>query len=150
MAILDVEDFYGTFSVMVFGRVYEQIRGRLEEDKIIVINGKLSIRVGMSPIIVATTIDFIGDGENYTVQEQKLVIGETEKTSRQTLYLQFDINNTKIYNTIDEILSSYKGNCPVKIQWDKKLYSVNKRVDLCETLESELKVMLGENNIKII
>ena len=151
IAIVDIEDLYGTFSIMIFGKLYDKIRLHLAEDKIVLINGRLSIRVGMSPIIIAESIEFVGeDNQKFSLEEKRLVVGETGTKDRRTLYMQFDLNNPKIAKVVYDILASYPGSASVKIQWDKKLYAVDYSVNISEALISELEVMIGENNIKIM
>ncbi|MBQ8468307.1 MAG: DNA polymerase III subunit alpha [Clostridia bacterium] len=152
IAIVDIEDMYGIFSVMIFGKLYDQIRLRLAEDKIVSISGRLSIRVGMSPIIIVESINFVGEDEplRNTTQVKRTIVGESTEKSNKTLYLQFDINNIKIRNVVTDILSSYPGATPVKVQWERKLYTLDQSVDISEALKSELGVMLGENNIKVL
>ena len=154
MAIVDVEDLYGTFPIMIFAKNYEKIRNSLAEDKIITVNGRLSIRVGQSPIIVSETISFVGEEPEqdytYVAPKQKIVVGEEKAVSNKTIYLQFDINNEKIRRVVQDILLSYAGTAPVKVQWERKLYPINIKAEPCLALESELKVLLGDNNVKIL
>ncbi len=154
MAIVDVEDLYGTFPIMIFAKNYEKIRNSLAEDKIITVNGRLSIRVGQSPIIVSETVTFVGeenpDDYSYVAPKQKLVMGEDKTVSNKNVYLQFDINNEKIRRVVQDILLSYPGTAMVKVQWERKLYPLNIKVDPSLALESELKVLLGDNNVKVI
>ncbi len=154
LVILDLEDLYGMFSCMVFAKEYEKIRYNLAENKIVSIKGRLSIREGMSPIVVATEVVFVDDEKNNSnddvVESKKLIIGEEKQKSTKTLYLQYDINNTRIKSVVDDILESYPGNTSVKVQWNKQLYAIQSKVDINEALISELNVMIGENNIKVI
>ena len=154
MAIVDVEDLYGTFPIMIFAKQYERIRGSLAEDKIVTINGRLSIRVGQSPIIVVENINFVGEENNndyvFVPNKPKLVMGEEKVVSNKTVYLQFDINNEKIRKVVQEILLSYAGTAAVKVQWDRKLYTLPIKVEPSLALESELKVLLGDGNVKIM
>ena len=154
MAIVYIEDLYGTFPIMIFAKNYEKIRNSLAEDKIITVNGRLSIRVGQSPIIVSENITFVGEEPqtdyNVVAPKQKLVMGEEKNKSNKTVYLQFDITNSKITKVVQEILLSYPGTAHVRVQWERKLYPINIWVDPSFALESELKVLLGDNNIKIL
>ncbi len=153
MAILDVEDLYGMYSIMVFNRQYESIKDRLAEDKIITVNGHLSIRVGQQPIIIAEKITFVGEDQVVkpaVSQKQPIIIGETAPVSKQTLYLRFDINNEKIFAVVEDILRSYGGIVPVKVQWDGKLYALNGKITATEACLAELTALLGEQNIKVM
>ena len=156
-AILDLEDLYGPFSVMLFNKTYDGCRTKLAENKIVSVSGRLSVRAGMSPIVVADGIKFLGDDgkdeEDNTSEIKKperYVVGDSSTQNKSTVYLQFDIKNPKIKKIVDDILLSYPGNTPVKVQWDKQLYMIDVLVNPTEALEGELKSMLGQNNVKII
>jgi len=56
MAILTVEDLYGSTEVMVFPAVFDRVRAILEKDSVIKISGKVSIRDGEEPMILAEMI----------------------------------------------------------------------------------------------
>jgi DNA polymerase-3 subunit alpha len=56
MAIVKVEDLYGSCDVMLFPKVYEKVKMILVKDAVVKIDGKLSIREGEDAIILADTI----------------------------------------------------------------------------------------------
>lgn len=56
LTILNVEDIYGSFEVLVFDTVYEKCRDAIEVDKIIGIVGRLSIKENDEPKILASSI----------------------------------------------------------------------------------------------
>ena len=152
MAILDIEDLYGMFSVMMFNRQYEQFKNQLAEDKIVTVSGRLSIREGQNPIIICEAITFLDDETASSAQKvkQPLIMGETAPIVKQTLYLRFDVTNNKILDVVDNILSSYNGLVPVKVQWGSKLYALSRAVNVTEALLAELKSLLGEANVKLM
>ncbi len=154
MAILDVEDLYGTFSVMIYARLFDQVKAKLAEDKIVVVNGRLSVREGFTPTIIAENINFVGEeSDQYNTtsyKKERIVFGETNNLSNHILYLQFDIQNERILNAVNNILISYCGNTQVRAVWDKKAYPLGILVEPTAALISELKNMLGSNNVKLV
>ncbi len=136
MAIIDVEDLYGTFSCMITPNVYDKFKNILQEDNIIMINGKFSYRVGREPIIMAEKISIM--------QEE-----EKEETPNKTLYLKYDVKNTKINDKVNLILSLYKGEYPVcaRCTSDNKAYKLAKKVNGNNHLLNELIGLLGEENV---
>ncbi len=56
LTILEVEDIYGSFEVLVFEQIYEKSKDILVEDKIIGIVGRLSVKENDEPKIIAQSI----------------------------------------------------------------------------------------------
>ena len=103
MAILDIEDLYGTFSVMLVPKMYDKYKELLVEDSIVYINGKVSIRVGKEPIIMVERLTLMKNEEN---QEEK---------SDKTLYLKYNMKD-KISDKINLIFNLYQGEYPVVVR----------------------------------
>ncbi len=154
MAVLKVEDLFGSFEVMMFNKMYEQYKEDLFEDSIIKVNGKLSIRTGDRPIVIAETFEVV-DGANASEEKtistsEKIVFNEQEQEVKQKMYMQFNLDDTALKDEIMSILSSYHGNCDVFVQHNKKLYLTGKKVNICPALISELAFKVGQSNIKVI
>lgn len=56
LTILNVEDIYGNFEVLVFDSVYDKCKSAIEVDKIVGIVGRLSIKENDEPKILAQNI----------------------------------------------------------------------------------------------
>ncbi len=140
MAIIDVEDLYGTFSCMITPNVYDKYKSILEEDNIVMINGKFSYRVGREPIIMVERIS--------VMKEQQ----EQEENKDRTLYLKYNSKDKKLNDKVILILSLYKGNYPVCVRCtsDNKAYKLSKRVNGNNHLINELIGLLGEGNVILI
>ena len=143
MAVLLIEDLYGTFETMLFPKVYEKYKSILEEDAMITICGKLSLRDGESPIITADTVSIWHDKN----EAQNQIANAEEK-----LYLKFDTKNTKIYNKIMLILSVYSGSCPVvcKCTSTNQSFKINKMVNPNNILINELIGVLDESSVVLV
>ena len=154
LAIVKVEDVYGTIDVMVFNKLYELIRYELVEDAVIQVTGKVSIRAGDSPIIIAEKIDFLDkENVNKVVTATNVSFGEERIESvknNQKLYMRFDINNQSIKDKVLNVLDVYPGGCETLVQHDKKLYSMRKYISPSENLLSELYSILGKENVKLL
>ena len=148
-AIATIEDLYGTYDVMIFNKVYEKIKNELSVDKLITINGNLSIRTGDTPIILAQDVSFWGDSENKNVETQKTVYVSDNLEVSKRLYLKFDISNNSLNDEIFEILNSYPGKVQVYVQSNNKMYNMNLFVNPSNALIYELKTTLGEANVKL-
>ncbi len=147
IAILKVEDLYGTFEVMLFSKVYEKFRSKLQEDTLIKIHGKTSIKDGFDLIIIADSISLLGDNSS---PEQ--VINEKSNDKTQTLYLKYDTQDGVMHLNIMSIMKNYPGKTPVIIRCSStnKAFKINLMVNTNNYLMNELNSLLSEENIKLI
>ena len=154
MAILKLEDLYGSFEVMVFTKHYEKIKEKLVEDVVVSIHGKLSIRSGERPIIILDTINFVEEEDvkpEIHIEKKKLVFNnDVEEAKKQNFYMQFDIENPQLKTEIFEILESYPGKIDTYVQYNKKLYTLGRKISPEPALFAELGALLGEKNIKLL
>ncbi len=139
MAIVNVEDLYGTFTVMVIPQAYEKYKDLLVEDKIIEIFGKFSVRPGKDPVIIPEKI-------------KDMPIGEQREIKDITLYLKYNTKDQKISDKVNLILSLYRGDYPVIVRCtnDGKAYKANEKVNANNHLVNELIGVLGEENVKVV
>ena len=144
MGILTIEDLYGSFDCMLFANNYAKYKYLLKEDQFVKIEGKLSLREGQNPIIIAEKISFA------TSEQEKPIVEELPK--EQKLYLKFDVNDKNTYSKVEEILSSYPGTSQIVIK-DELTSSVfmlkNRNVKINDGLINELIGELGEKNVVV-
>ena len=155
MAIITIEDIYGDFDCMMFPKTYEKFGASLETDRIVHINGKVSIRVGEKPIILIESISYLDEhkAENAVPAEQKKAFVSEEKSEDEPIkkvYMQFDISNQTLVNTLSEIISGYAGKSPVLVQYNKKIYPLGCFVEPSNAFVAEISRIIGQGNIKII
>ena len=128
----------------------------LDQDRIVHINGRLSIRVGEKPIILIEKIEYLDKKPNQTEQQNanvnSQVFGDTKKQEEKIpkVYLKFDINDTRLIDAINEIMSCYQGKSPVFVQHEGKLYNPGYKVNPTNSFVAELADVIGNNNIKIM
>lgn len=154
MAILTVEDIYGEYDCMMFNKLYERYAETLTTDRIVHIQGKVSIRVGDKPIILIENLEYLDEKKSQQAEskdDSKVVFGETKKEEViQKVYLKFDINNKAVVDEIGDILGCYPGKSPVFVQHDRKLYNLGLMVTPSNSLKAEISGLIGIDNIKII
>ncbi len=154
MAIVTIEDIYGELDCMMFPKTYEKFAEILETDRIVHINGKISIRVGEKPSILIEKLDFLDEkpAEQLKNNDSLKVFGEEKKREEKVskVYMQFNINDKELVSVVCEILSNYPGKSPVFVQYDKKLFNLKASIEPSNALIAELSAIIGENNIKII
>ena len=136
MAFLTIEDIYGTFDVMLFSKMYSKYKDIAVEDNLITVKGKLSIRDGKSPVVLA---------ESIIPWEKK---DEQPKDTRK-MYLRFNTQDIGVYNNVKKIASTYTGDVPVVIKCSQtgKAFSFNTKVDINNYILNELTGLLGEGNV---
>ena len=152
MAILTIEDIYGEFDCMMFPKTFEKFGSSLEADRIVHINGKVSIRVGEKPIILIESISYLDEQKTESPIKTQTIVGAQveEQAPVKKVYLQFDITNQTLVNTLHEIISGYPGNSPVLVQYNKKLYPLGCFVEPSNALVAEISRVIGQGNIKIL
>ncbi|MGN1208590.1 MAG: DNA polymerase III subunit alpha [Christensenellales bacterium] len=144
MAILTIEDLYGTIDVMAFPKVYAKVKNELEIDKIVKVVGKVNKRAGENTVIILEKIEDIEAKQNKEEELQKPV----EKLPEKKLYLRFDCTNEALQDEVLKILSNYIGETKVIIRCCKtnNLYQIPVSVNVSNALLYELYVQIGENN----
>jgi len=136
MGFFKLEDFYGTIETIVFPKTYYRIQNNIVEDVPVIIKGRLSLREDEEPKIICNSIE-----------EIKLEISK--------LYLKIEMDKEEIVDSdILPILSKYPGDTNVLLYYAKdkvtKQASKNYNVVVSEKMLSELKVLIGEDNVKCV
>jgi len=137
MAFISLEDMYGIIECIVFPKTFDNYHTILEEDELIVIDGRLSIS---------------------EVEEAKIIcekIYSLNKYKMNKLYLQFSTENpNKIFDKIKPILRKYPGDMPVYLyiknkeqtfMVDRSLWIQNDN----DKIIQELEYLLGKDSVKI-
>ncbi len=138
MAYVDLEDFTGIMEIIVFNRTYEKYRNLLEKEKIIVINGTLSIRDDENTKIIANEIYKLEDAINIADKHSRI--------------LKVRLLESSMLNELKEILKKYKGENDVLIYLnDGKMIKVTEelKVNLSPKFLEEIKMFLGNENVKM-
>ena len=147
MVILKVEDLYGSFDCMLFGRTYQKLKPLLEIDKIVRIKGKLSINDRGVCVRVENLEEITMDKEIKAVEMPK-----EEKKVIQTLYLMYDLTDEKLSKEILSLLNHYPGESPVVVKCSKqqKAFKLNIKVNPKGFLINELHAYIEDAFIKVI
>lgn len=146
MAIIKVEDLYGSFDAMLFGRTYSTYKPLLEIDKIIRLKGKLSI----NDRGVCVRVDNVAEIENKVVDTP--VIEDKELKKIPTLYLMYDLTDKDLSKDIADLLKSYPGESPVIVKCSKqhKAFKLGLNVNPKGFLINELHAYIEDDYIKVI
>lgn len=140
MAMITLEDIYGTIDVMAFPKVYTKYKDVLKEDDLFTITGRISIRDGEAPVVMAES--FVRWSAPALKEEQK----------NQKLCLKFDMQNKALYDKVYDTLLSYKGNSEVfsKCTTTEKKYKMPLKVNVVNHLINELNGLIGEENVIVV
>jgi len=149
MAIVKIEDMYGSFDAMLFAKGYSTYKDLLLVDNIVKIKGKLSIndkgvcvRVENMSKVEAKTTTLNTNSENEP-QEKKIV---------PKLYLMYDLTDEELSKEIYDLLKSYPGESPVivKCSKQKKPFQLGVTVNPKGFLINELHAYIEDDYIKVI
>ena len=142
MAVIVVEDLYGTFDCMLFPNAYAKCKHVLMVDNLVTIKGKINLRDDEPPIILTDSVE---------EWEQLDAVIEKNEEIYETLYLRFDTTDQNVYNDIVDILSAYPGKSEVKIKCSNtgKVFKMNMCVNLDSLIKTELLAVLEEKDIVI-
>lgn len=146
MAFLTLEDLYGTVEGIVFPKIYENCKDILYEDNIILVEGTLDVSEEEAPKLICNKI----------TELKKEIITKSKEKKPLKLYLK--VKSTEHYKNIKKELYSnickYSGNdCVIIYNEQEKANMVLPMKNWVnidnEELMSNLKSLLGENNIVI-
>ncbi len=137
MAFVKIEDLFSVIEVVVFPKTYEKCKGLIEEDGIVLVKGRVSIKEDEKPKLLCESLDplLLLDGEKLYVQ-----IEEESMLKEELLRLK-------------QILLEHKGNVPVYLftKKERKKYRLDREfwVENSSELMSELMDRFGEGNVKL-
>ena len=141
MAIIELEDLYGIIEVIVFPQVLQKYSHILQEDKIIYVEGRLSIKEDENAKLIAREIKDISDDSHL------------DSGKNPTLYLKISsIDDRYLVNKLISVVSKHTGNNDVYVYAEniKKMYKWSHvKVNINEQLINELEQILSKENIKV-
>ena len=138
MAIIELEDLYGVIEVIVFPQVLQKYNTIIQEDKIIYVEGRLSIKEDENAKLIAREIRDMSTESNQ---------------HKPNLYLKISsIEDKELVNDLISIVTKYPGDNDVYIYAEniKQMYKWNHiKVNINENLIDELKHILPKTSIKV-
>ena len=151
MAFLELEDLYGTIEVIVFPQTLKQYNSILNEDNIIYIKGKLSIKEEESAKLIAREIRDINDKDSLKINNHNNSYIKNQKQSKTGIFVKIDsLENQQLINSIEKISLQYKGNQDIYVctEQPKKMFRWEKiKVNINSELQLKLQELLGQENV---
>jgi DNA polymerase-3 subunit alpha len=137
MAFVTLEDLYGVIEVIVFPQVLSKYSSLLEEDRAVVIKGRISMREEEEPKLIANEVEALVN----------------EKPGKLYLMISSD-KSSDIQEDISQVLRKYKGNIPVYLYVESMKKTFRYKSDMWIRRESgllhELSSLLGEKCVKMV
>ena len=148
MAFTNVEDLSGTMEIIVFPKVLADCRSALQDNAVVVINGRVSVKEEENAKLVAEKITPI---EEYSANGTAAPRSAQEKPARKGMYLKVPSRSCPQFAKVENLLSIFEGSLPVYIYFEdqkqltlapRNLWSMEH-----ELLTCELKRILGDGNV---
>ena len=148
MAFTNVEDLSGTMEIIVFPKVLADCRSALQDNAVVVINGRVSVKEEENAKLVAEKITPI---EEYSANGTAAPRPAQEKPARKGMYLKVPSRSCPQFAKVENLLSIFEGSLPVYIYFEdqkqltlapRNLWSMEH-----ELLTCELKRILGDGNV---
>jgi DNA polymerase-3 subunit alpha len=136
MAFIGLEDLYGTMELIVFPTIFEKYSQLLQQESIVIVYGRLSLREDEQPKIIC---------------EEVLPIRSLEEKG---LYMYFNKELSKEESSsLIALLKYFNGSTPTYIRKkdDDKFKKLDRQywIDVNNDIMEELESRLGKDNITI-
>ncbi len=136
MAFVGLEDLFGTMELIVFPTIYERFSQLLQQESIVIVNGRLSLKEDEQPKIIC---------------EEVLPINSL---SEKGLYMNFEREMTREESTaLIALLKYFSGSTPtfIRKKEEKGFKKLDRQywTDLSNVLLEELEARLGKDNISL-
>ena len=136
MAFIGLEDLYGTMELIVFPTIYERFSQLLQQESIVLVNGRLSLREDEQPKIIC---------------EEVLPIKSLDEKG---LYMYFEKEMTREESvSLIALLKYFNGSTPTFIRKkdDDKFKKLDRQywIDVNNDILEELESRLGKENISL-
>ena len=140
MAFLTVEDVYGSVECIVFPKVLEQYSPLLQEDNLVAMTCRLSLREDEEPKLLLQSI-------------MPVDVALASKKEPQRLYIQLETRDEENLKLVEESLAPYQGDMEVRLFFadTKKMVAVPRRLYFNGTKNAlnDLKSVFGDENVRI-
>ncbi len=163
MAIIQLEDLYGTVECIVFPKVLDKCLHLVQEDEIVVIDGILDCRDEEAPKVLVNDLAPLEKAAEWTARirkqeprsEKPAQKNASDKKSDQTLlWIRLkDSNQLTLLEQVKPLLREYSGNIPVVVYIEntKKKFQAESALWVKQDpqLVKQLRRVFGEQSVKI-
>ena len=145
MAILSIEDVYGSLECVCFPAAYEKFKGEIANDRIVKVKGKLDVDTEKG---VSLIIDDIQPLDSSKINGENL--SGNAKREEAVLWLNAGKLGDEEFDEFVNMLSNYEGDTICKIVRGSKRYKLPFGVNYCRGLLAELSSFINTEDIKFI
>ena len=137
MAFLKLEDLTDTIEVIVFPRTLDKVRDSIQQDGLVLIKGRVSIKEDEQIKLICESIEPL------------------EKINSSKIYIRVETLDKfkKLKSELQKITDEYNGDTAIYIFTadDRKQYRMPKNMWTCTEIEAinEIKKIFGDENVKI-
>lgn len=148
MAFTSVEDLTGTLEVIVFPRVLELFRDALQENAVVVIDGRLSVREDEPAKLMAESIIPV---DRYNPAAPQDYRPDPVREASKRVYIRLPSRSCREYDKVINLLGIFDGDIPVILclRDEKKKLAVPRRLYTSghPLFYQELQRLLGADNV---
>ena len=155
MAFINVEDLTGTMEIIVFPKVLENCRDSLQENQVLVIEGRVSCREEENAKLLAENIFTVQEYQASRQAAQNPPAASNQagqgKTGKPGIYLLIPTQQCEQFNKVKNLMAIFEGKKPVYIKFADtgKWVAAPRSLWVVEhpLLLQELKNILGNSNV---
>ncbi|MBQ2717148.1 MAG: DNA polymerase III subunit alpha [Clostridia bacterium] len=144
MAFITLEDAYNQIEGVLFPKVYDRFKDKLEKDAIVVVYGKIQLRDEEKPSLCVDKLEIFTENDK---QEEVEIV--KPKTKRQFICVVLNDDTVKDKDEIIETLIGYPGEAEVYFKIDGKNYRMTEKCRVCKGLIAELTAFVDKDDILI-
>ena len=139
MAFIKLEDLNGIIEVSLFANVYPKFKTFIDEEALITVKGRISMRNGTPSVTAEEIIPWKRKHE------------ESKHEQDQKLYLKLDTKDIDLFTKVTSVLKSYPGDTEVVIKCTStnRPFAFRQKVQTGNYLLNELYGLLGVDNVKV-
>ncbi len=157
MAFLRLEDLYGGIEIIVFPKILTKYNPILNEDSIVLLEGRISIREDEEPKLLCENAALLSGIKATSFDKANIKEEKQEPTNlkgKRILYVKMGTFDDTVIKTSVKILEKYPGETPVCFfcaDTKKRIFApkscwISENDDILKDLEA----FFGENNVKFI
>lgn len=141
MVVAKIEDLYGTLDITVFPRAYSMAKDIIEEDAVVVAEGKLSLSEERPKLLVEKITPW--EVAQNACKEETVKQKKVETVAECKLYIKM---TSEQYFAVCDILEAYQGDNPVVLVINGSRKYAPLKVRRANGLVYELTSLVGEGN----
>lgn len=142
MAFVTLEDSYGSVECIVFPKVLTKYSSVFDENNVVVVRGRVSIREDEAPKLLCETAENIDDAVN------KAAVSKPKR-----LYIKLEKKDEETLKRVQEALAPYQGDTEVRLFFEdtQKVTAVPRRMwfNNVPSAVEDLESIFGSENVKV-